>query len=401
MATPVIMPKQGNSVESCVIVEWKKQVGETVEQGEVLCEIETDKAVMEVESPASGILLVTYFPSGAEVAVMTPIAVVGEAGEVVEEVKPAHQRPGVLEQAVVVHQKSAQPQPLRSTHPKPISPRARRLAREQGIGVGEVQGSGPGGRVLERDVLRAQTISVVNPLSQTDYPGATAVPLKGIRKRTAERMLHSLQNTAQLTLNASADARSLLEWRTKCKASSDPEAQAISLNDLILFAVARTLLAHLELNALLESDTIFQFASVNLGFAVDTPRGLLVPVVKEAQALGLRELSRQTKQFALECQDGHIAPESLQGGTFTVSNLGQFGIEQFTPILNPPQVGILGVGNINLKPIQTAGGVEFQPHLGLSLTVNHQVVDGAPAARFLQTLSHNLADLTALLALQG
>jgi pyruvate dehydrogenase E2 component (dihydrolipoamide acetyltransferase) len=190
-----------------------------------------------------------------------------------------------------------------------------------------------------------------------------------------------------------------LEWRAKLKASSDAELGLISLNDLILFAVARSLISHPQLNCWLENHTLQQFSRVNLGFAVDTPRGLLVPVVKEAQGLGLRELARQTKQLAAKCQEGHIEPQALQDGTFTVSNLGQFGIEQFTPILYPPQVGILGVGSINLKPIQTPNGIEFQPHLALSLTVNHQAVDGAPAARFLQSLSHNLADLTLLLAL--
>ena len=264
-------------------------------------------------------------------------------------------------------------------------------------------GTGPGGRVLERDVLQAQAQILHSPPIPTSavYEGATAIPLRGIRKRTAERMLQSLQSTAQLTLNSSADARSLFEWRQTFKVHPDPEVQAISLNDLILFAVARSLLVHPELNSLLENDTIYQFSSVHLGFAVDTPRGLLVPVIRNVEALTLRELAMQTKQLASECQDGRIAAELLQGGSFTVSNLGHLGIEQFTPILNPPQVGILGVGNIGLKPVQTSEDIEFHPHLGLSLTVNHQVVDGAPSARFLQTLSRSLADFTMLLALHS
>lgn len=396
LATPVVMPKQGNSVESCVILEWKKRKGEPIAQGEVLCEIETDKAVMELQSPASGTLLATFFAAGDEVPVQTVIAAIGEVGEKVESFWPRaapDATPAKAEARATANVAAIAPSQL--GHPQSISPRARHLAQQKGIAVEALQGSGPGGRVIERDVLQALATAV-----QTDYPGATATPLKGVRKRTAERMLGSLQSTAQLTLNASADARNLLEWRAKLRASSDPEVQAISLNDLILFAVARSLITHPELNAWFENQTIYQFQSVHLGFAVDTPRGLLVPVVKDAQQLGLRELALQTRQLAQQSQEGHIAPESLQGGTFTVSNLGHLGIEQFTPILNPPQVGILGVGNLNLKPIQTPDDIEFQPHLGLSLTVNHQVVDGAPAARFLQTLSRNLADFTLLLALQ-
>jgi len=212
-------------------------------------------------------------------------------------------------------------------------------------------------------------------------------------------MLASLQTTAQLTLNASADARALQAYRARLKAS-DPALglTGVSVNDLILFAVARLLTEFPAFNAHFLGTEIRRFEAVHLGVAVDTERGLLVPVVKNAQRLSLKALSDEVKALARAAQEGKIAPEELTGGTFTVTNLGAFGIESFTPILNPPQVAILGVGNITPKPVQSAQGIDFIPHLNLSLTVDHQALDGAPAARFLQALSATLADFDLLLA---
>jgi pyruvate dehydrogenase E2 component (dihydrolipoamide acetyltransferase) len=220
-----------------------------------------------------------------------------------------------------------------------------------------------------------------------------------VRKVIAERMLQSLQTTAQLTLNASADARALQVLRKRLKES--PEAmglRGITINDLVLFAVARTLPAFPGLNALFTGAEIHQYRSVNLGIAVDTPKGLMVPVVRGADALSLRQLSAEAKRLATACQAGKIMPDELAGGTFTVTNLGAFGVESFTPVLNPPQVGILGVSGIQLKPVEVGDKVKFVPHLGLSLTINHQVVDGAPAARFLQALGQAIAAIDLLLA---
>jgi pyruvate dehydrogenase E2 component (dihydrolipoamide acetyltransferase) len=175
--------------------------------------------------------------------------------------------------------------------------------------------------------------------------------------------------------------------------------QKITINDLILFVVSRTLPQHPHLNALFSDDTIFQHKNVHLGLAVDTPRGLMVPVIRQANILSLKQISEEARRLASACVEGKIAPDELTGGTFTVTNLGSFGIESFTPVLNPPQVGILGLGNVNLKPVEVDGEVQFIPHLGLSLTINHQVVDGAPAARFLQALSQGVAQFELLLAL--
>jgi pyruvate dehydrogenase E2 component (dihydrolipoamide acetyltransferase) len=226
------------------------------------------------------------------------------------------------------------------------------------------------------------------------------IPLKGVRKIIAARMLNSVQTTAQLTLNASADARALQEYRKRLKGSAESLGlQKVTINDLLLFVVARTLLQYPELNALFFDEAVHQYKNVHLGMAVDTPRGLIVPVIRYANALSLRQIAQESRRLADACLNGNVSPDELIGGTFTVTNLGILGIESFTPVLNAPQVGILGVGNINLKPVEVNGNVAFIPHLGLSLTINHQVVDGAPAARFLQALAQNLAQLELLLAL--
>lgn len=449
MATPILMPKLGNTVESCVLVAWKKAVGDPIAEGEALCEVETDKATLEVECGVSGTVLALFFAEGDDIPVLTNIAVVGVAGEDPEPFRPplaaraaSEPSPVQFEEITDRRVSAAQPPPTGPSGDGEtrISPRARNLAARKGVDTAAIAGTGPGGRIIERDVQAALAAQPpLTPLAKRmvragDYeapsaPGAgrrvtshdlvpvaaapsgapasapledetETIPLRGPRKIIAERMLASLQTTAQLTLDASADARALLAFRQRLKAS--PEAlglRQVTINDLVLFAVARTLPQHPELNALFEGDAVTRYRNVHLALAVDTPRGLIVPVIRRANRLSLRDLAAAARRLAAACQDGSVNPDDLQGGTFTVSNLGALGVERFTPILNPPQVGILGVGGINLKPVQGEAGVEFIPHLGLSLTINHQAVDGAPGARFLQTLAQNLAHLDLLLAL--
>ncbi len=484
MATPIVMPKQGNTVESVIIVDWKKQVGDIVAVDDVLCEVETDKATMEVPSPAAGTLLATLYAAGDEVPVMATIAWIGEAGEAV----PGSEERGARDeesapQAAAPTDMSAPATPQSPNRPiaqspnlqspisqspisqspisnlqSPISPRARHLAERKGVEATALAGSGPGGRVIERDVQAAiaaqpkltpvakamvaeggfavpaqgsgpggrvtskdlvkaearqikeiapvaisqspisQSPISQSPISNLQSPEAEIIPVKGVRKVIAERMLQSLQTTAQLTLHASADARALQALRKRIKES--PEAmgvRGVTINDLVLFAVARTLPAFPGLNALFTGAEIHQYRTVHLGVAVDTPRGLMVPVVRNAEMLSLRQLSAEAKRLATACLESKITPDELTGGTFTVTNLGAFGVESFTPVLNPPQVAILGVCNIQPKPTEVGDKVKFAPHIGLSLTINHQVVDGAPAARFLQTLGQAIATIDLLL----
>ena len=450
MATPVVMPKQGNSVESCIIVEWKRQVGDLIAAGDTICDVETDKAVLEVESPADGTLLALFFAEGDEVPVMTNIAAIGAPGEDVTDLgpggapvesAPAGQESSDLIPAPVEHAAPPAVQGGESPATAAASPRARLLAERKQVDVEHLAGSGPQGRVIERDVeaalasqprmspvaramvadgayslpeqgtgpggrimsrdLQAGGVETVGgpAVGATSEDEIKLIPVKGVRKLIAERMLSSLQSTAQLTLNASADARALLAYRKRLKASSEELGlQAITINDLLLFVVARALRRHPDLNAIFEGDTVRQYSAVHLGMAVDTPRGLLVPVIRNADGLTLKALGDEAKRLAGAAGEGRVSPDELSGGTFTVTNLGAFGVEGFTPVLNAPQVGILGVGNINLKPMPEGDEVAFVPHIGLSLTINHQVVDGAPAARFLQTLSRLIAEVDLIVA---
>lgn len=440
MPQAIVMPKLGNSVESAIILTWHVDVGDAVRAGQALCEIETDKATLEVESSATGILLARFFEAGAEVPVLRDIAIVGSEGEPFElpaQAAAAHAAPPP--QASTSNKRAGADRPKERLR---ISPRARNLAQRKSIDTGDIAGTGPAGRVIERDIRAAlDQQPKVSPLAQAmlasgDYqiadeltdvktdergkakrltksdlkpaaPDASSlaseevktIALTGARRTIARRMLESLQSTAQLTLNASAEATVLRGLRARLKASDEALfLRGVTINDLLMFAVARTLPAFPELNALYENDSISQYKRVHLGMAVHTPRALLVPVIRAADSLSLRALSAEAKRLARACKSGKIKPDDMTGGSFTVTNLGSLGIESFTPILNPPQVGILGVGSVQLKPVERDGAVVFLPHIGLSLTVNHQAVDGAPAARFLAQLRENIAHIDLLLA---
>lgn len=408
MAVPVVMPKLGNTSESAIILAWRKQVGETVNEGDVLAEIETDKAIQEVTSPAAGVLLETLYAAGADVPVMAEIARIGAANETTVE---------------------------RASRPT-ISPRARNLAAQSGIPIDQISGTGPSGRIIERDVRAVQARAAkMTPLAQAKVragefsapeqgtgiggrittkdliPAAAPpdeipaketpkqTPLSGVRRVIAARMMESLRTTAQLTMHASADARALQAYRKRLKNSGKPhEIERITLNDMVMYAVSRTLPQFPYMNALLKENAIWQMNSVDLAFAVDTPRGLLVPVIRAAHQRTLKDLAVEAARLAEACQTGTVKPHELEGGTFTVTNLGSLGIEMFTPILNPPQVGILGVGAILPMPVEIDGEIQFIPHIGLSLTIDHQAVDGAPGARFLQALARNIGQFDLLLA---
>lgn len=428
MASAVLLPKLGNSVESSIILAWHKEIGDPVAQGELLAEIETDKATLEVESPADGLLLARFYEVGAEVEVMVPIGAIGAAGEDVDDLRP---EAAPASEPTVAGASPAAPRPAPAAPPattvrgRPASsPRARRLAAARGLPLTGLNGSGPGGRILERDVQAAlgaqprltpvaravlQEGGYSLPASGSGPRGRVRrrdlipapeaadvqrVPLRGARRVTARRMLASLQTTAQLTLHAPADARALLALRRRLKSGEiSPALRQITINDLLHYAVARALAAHTELNAQLADDHILRFRNVHLGFAVDTARGLYVPVIRDADRLGLPALAREAQRLARACRAGSVRPEELEGATFTVSNLGSFGVEYFTPVLNPPQAGILGAGAIHLKAVEDEGAVAFLPHINLSLTIDHQVLDGAPAARFLQDLAQRLAQI--------
>lgn len=434
MATIVVMPQLGNSVESCIIVEWMIAEGDTVSVDQTLASIETDKSTMEVPSTAEGTVLKLLWEEGDEVPVKDPLIIVGEPGEDISGLVPGGdaapaEADAPAEQAAAAPEAAA-PAFATERATGAVSPRARALAASNGVDASAIaEGSGPHGRVIERDVAaaiaagpvltsaaRAAGVSaaegtgiggrvsvadagrtaeaapaaaVAGPAAAADFPGAsTSAPLKGVRKVVAKRMMESLTSTAQLTLNTTANAAGILAMRKKVKNADEALGlNKITLNDLVCFAVSRTLLKYPVFNAHLEDGVLTEFEQVHLGFACDTPRGLLVPVIRSAQALGLKAFSDEAKRLAGGAIDGSLSPDFLSGGTFTVSNIGSFGIETFTPVINLPQTAILGVGAITPRPTVAAdGSIGVEQRLNLSLTIDHQVIDGADGARFLRDL---------------
>ncbi|MGO8759215.1 MAG: dihydrolipoamide acetyltransferase family protein [Terracidiphilus sp.] len=422
MAVPVEVPKLGNTVEECLISKWLRQKGESVSAGQAVVEIETDKTSFEVAAPVDGVLLETFFEAGALVPVFTSLFVIGKAGEDVEEFRPKSGAP-VAGSGTAEAEAAAQPAaeagtpaasgPVSSSPAAasaPLSPRARRFAAEHNIQPGAVQGSGPGGRVLEQDVRAAyHSAPKVSALAGKSIQGGMGIAGHGsgiggmilssdlqapetaistIREKIARRMRESLQSTAQYTLNTSADAGGLLLLRARLKASTG--APNININDMVMFCTVKALLDVPDLNVLFADGKLYRGREVHLGFACDTPKGLLVPVVRNAQDLSPAQLAARVKELSQQAVAGRISADDLTGGTFTVSNLGGFGIESFTPLLNPPQVAILGVDAIQLKPVRRDGKVEFIDSIGLSLTLDHQIVDGAPGARFLKVVREKI-----------
>ena len=381
MSIAVEVPKLGNTVEECIVARWAKRPGDRVAAGDVVAEIETDKATFEVAAPAAGTLLHTFFDEGALAPVFAKLFVIGEPGEPVD-AQPVSAAGPLASEPVGALQAAPVPAPqeraLTQSRNGRLSPRARKFTRERNFHPGTVNGSGPNGRILERDLLALYNSAAPAP--------AAGAAISSIREKIARRMRESLASTAQYTLHASAGAAGLLALRARLP-------RDINLNHLVALCTIETLLEIPPLNAEFRDGRIIQHSSVHLAFACDTPRGLLAPVVRQADEMTLDELAARMNQLAADAVAGAIATDDLSGATFTISNLGSLGIEAFTPLLNPPQVAILGVGAIQLKPVRRDGRIEFADTIGLSLTCDHQVIDGAPGARFLQALKRNIENV--------
>jgi pyruvate dehydrogenase E2 component (dihydrolipoamide acetyltransferase) len=468
MAHILIMPRQGNTVESCIIGEWMVKEGDTVDAETPVCVVETDKATFEVPAGAAGTVLKILHPAGDDVPVLQPIMALGNPGEdwealLAEKAPPPSDAAAAGSGGEVpagsvpaVNAPAAVGQPLEGGFPA-ASPRAKRLAGLEAVDLRGLSGSGPGGRIIEADVAAAVagrppltaaakdetrrritaglpssvaaspsgiggrfTLADLGPAGKATAgggetaapaaaipelrPGVEAAspadeysdtPIKGIRKLIAEQMMASHNSTAAFTLNASAPAVKLQQLRARFKAS-DPGLglRGITVNDLVLFAVSRVLPLYPYMNAHKKEGFVRTFRNVHLGCAVATPRGLMVPVIRGAERLSLLQISRRARELADACRGGAVSPDDLHGSTLTVTNLGNTGVESFSPIINIPEVAILGVAGILPKPAETGPGqYEILPHLGLSLTIDHAVVDGAPAAEFLKALGAALRDI--------
>lgn len=434
MASPIVLPRQGQSVESCIITNIHVRIGDKVEKGQLLFSYETDKASFELEAEETGTILAIFHDEGDEVPVLSNIGVIGNKGEPFDEFEP-----GNTDKEEPVDHKSTTPEtlPTKTTDSHPptisnkqngfISPRAKKLAVEYGIDTLDVQGSGPGGRIIERDIQHfisqnpkrtalakkkmkqegllagktgsgpAGAILGKDLISEPHGNDHELVPLTNIRKLIAKSMHQSLQNSAQLTHHLGADARNILSIRKKVKeVQKQGYRHNLTLNDLICYAVVKTLADFPRCNAHFLGDAMKIFNKVHLGLAVDTERGLMVPVIKNADSLKIEELSYWIKQRADECRKGNIDPDLLapEEATFTISNLGNYGVEMFTPVINLPQVAILGVNTITPRPKDLGNGAYgFVPYLGLSLTYDHQALDGGEATRFLKSIATKIEEL--------
>ncbi len=415
MANAVIMPKAGITVESCIIGSWEKKVGDSVKVGDILFTYETDKASFECESTEEGTILEIFFNDGDEVPCLVNVCAIGNPGEDCSALRPGDAAPQAEAPAAEAPKDEA-PQAAPQVAPvetaavagdkTAVSPRAKKLAERAGVDASLATPTGPNGRIIERDVRTLMDNPQVAAAVQA-APQATTIPeaeyedvkFSGIRRAISKSMHTSLSTMAQLTHNTSFDATQILAYRKLLKAS-EGEVSGITLGDIVLYAVSRTLLNHPDLNAhMLDDNNIRLFKHVNLGVAVDTPRGLMVPTIFNADQKSLLEISKEVKELAAQCREGNISPDKLSGGTFTVSNLGNMGVESFTPVINPPQTGILGVcGTVDRVKKGKDGEIKIYPAMGLSLTYDHRAVDGTPAARFQKELGYNLENFTALLA---
>jgi pyruvate dehydrogenase E2 component (dihydrolipoamide acetyltransferase) len=405
MATEVKLPRLGQGMESGTVVRWLKQEGENVEKGDALYELDTEKVTQEVEAEASGVLLKIAVAEG-EVPVGQTIAVIGEAGEDVPETKTdvdeapeeeGSRAPARDEERERGQEASAEPtlseqitevrEPSRADGRIKASPLARRIAREKGLDLTQVHGTGPEGRIVAEDVER----SVAAPAPAGAPAGAAPTaepelePLTSIRKTIARRLTKAWEAPV-FQLVMSADMSRAQEIRQRHVELTPEGATKPTVSDVLTKACAAALMRHPQVNAHYADEAVRRFPTANVGMAVATDRGLVVPVIRGAERLSLSEVAAARADLVTRAREAKLQQADLEGGTFTVSNLGMYGIEQFVAVLNPPEVAILAVGAIEEKPVVVEGQLELSPMMTLTLTCDHRALDGAVAAEFLGTV---------------
>jgi pyruvate dehydrogenase E2 component (dihydrolipoamide acetyltransferase) len=406
MAHAILMPKPGQMTEECTLILWRKAEGEVVQRGDVLFEIETDKSAMEVECFDEGVLLRQVVAEGMTVPVNAICAWVGEAGEAITEVDPPVPMPAAetpvqftAAPVTIVPGTVTGAVDLDAAHLR-ISPRASRLAASAGLDPGAIEGSGPEGRVTERDVATA-IASAAKHAAPSRSPGPTpprlagadetVEPMSPMRRVIAERLTASWTTTPHFTITVTVDLFRLLALRTELKASGSE----VSVTDLVLAGVAQTLVDFPELNTRIEGTDFIRRERVHLGLAVSVPRGLLVPVIRDAHLRSLTGIHERVQVLVAGARAGTLGPDELGGSTFTVSNLGMFGVDEFSAIINPGEAAILAVASAVPTPVAVGEGIAIHPIMKLTLSADHRVVDGETAARFLGALRRRLEDVEA------
>jgi pyruvate dehydrogenase E2 component (dihydrolipoamide acetyltransferase) len=396
MATEVILPRLGQGMESGTIVRWLKSEGEPVQKGEPLFELDTDKVTQEVEAEAAGVLLKIAVAEG-EVPVGQTVAFIGAEGEDVPEVAvaapaPASQavettsEPGPAEEVEAPHEIASGNGRLKA------SPLARRIARERGIELAGIRGTGPDGRIVAEDVERAEARGLTAPTAApVPMPAGEVerVPLSNVRKTIARRLTEAWQIPV-FQLQASADMTRVNALVARLR-ERDPDVR-ITVTDVLTKVCAQALMRHREVNAEFTDDAILLHPTANVGLAVAAPQGLVVPVIRSAERLSLTEIADVRADLVGRARDNKLRAEDLEGGTFTISNLGMYAVERFTAVLNPPQAAIVAVGATEERVVPFGGETAVRPMVTLTGTFDHRAVDGAPAAAFLQTLKESLED---------
>jgi pyruvate dehydrogenase E2 component (dihydrolipoamide acetyltransferase) len=425
MAHPILMPKPGQMTEECVIVAWLKNEGDVVKKGDVIFEIETDKSNMDVEAFEEGVLLKRLFEVGQTVPVNAVCAYVGEPGEAIPDapaaavsaVAPAPAAaptPAVAPVAVVLEEAAAGPAIAGEVRLR-ISPRASRLAADSGIDPRTITGTGPEGRITERDVKAAVDVAsaaparaaatapiaaspapapaaprpaVVQPIYVSDPDDDAPRPMTRMRRVIGERLTFSATTVPQFTVTVAVDMTRLLAVRTEQKAAGN----ALTVTDFIVSAAAQTLAEFPDVNSRTDGVSIWPRRRVHVGLAVSLPDGLVVPVIRDADRRSIVELHSRAAELAEAARNGTLTPDDMTGGTFTISNLGMFGVDEFSAIINPGESTILAVSSIVPTPIAVGDGIGIRQVMKLTLTADHRLVDGELAARFLNALRRRLQD---------
>ncbi|GAB4459532.1 MAG: pyruvate dehydrogenase complex dihydrolipoamide acetyltransferase [Anaerolineales bacterium] len=415
MAETINMPKLGFDMAEGTLVRWMKQVGEEIKKGDVLAEIETDKATVEVESPASGVVLQHIVEQGTVVPVNAPIAIVGAEGEKVDAKPTVDDRPqtaatlppsGTIQTPPASAPAPQAAAPL-TTGPVKASPLAKKIARDNNLDLSRIQGTGPGGRIVRKDVeaalssnqssVSSEQLSVsseqsARPITTYQLPITAedkAVPTTKLRQAIGRRLVESKQSIPHFYVTHEFKMDALMEMRKQANAFL-PDHEKLSVNDFIVKAVALALRQFPNLNATLKGNEIIQFGHVNVGVAVTVPGGLMTVVVKDADVKPLRQISGEVKAMAARAREGKVKPEDVDGSTFSTSNLGMYDVEEFIAIINPPEAAILAIGSAKEVPVVENGQIKIGWRMKATISVDHRVSDGAEAAQFMQKLAEFL-----------
>jgi pyruvate dehydrogenase E2 component (dihydrolipoamide acetyltransferase) len=397
MAETINMPKLGFDMAEGTLVRWLKKEGETVAKGEVLAEIETDKATVEVESSASGVVRKLLVDEGAVVPVNSPIALVGSAEEKIELAVGKPQASGTSKEPAVVGEVESAPVPLSTVQSSSsimrASPLAKKIARDRSVDLGQVRGTGPGGRIVRRDIEAALTTGDLNTVHAQQKNDSTAssvadqtVPLTRLRQAIARRMAESKTAIPHFYVTHEYKMDALMEMRAQFN-KIVPESDKVSVNDFILKAVALTLRQYPNLNGTFQGDKLLRHGQVNVGVAVSVEGGLLTIVCKDADVKPLRQIAAEVKAMAAKAREGKVRPEEIEGSTFSISNLGMYDVENFVAIINPPEAAILAVGSARQVPVVDEGSIKSGWRMKATISVDHRVSDGVEAAKFMQALA--------------